>query len=575
MLLTCSPGVGRRAGEHGTTIGDPGLTSSDARPGVQGHADDAESGSRATRSARAAFLTLVVALVVAVPVLLHLGRDRWFRYDDWDFLAARSATDLHSLFTPHNVHWSTLPILLYRGLWTAFGIRSYLPYELAAILSHVVVVSLLWVVMRKATVRPWTATAACVLLLFLGSGDENILWSFGVTFTAAIALGLAQLVLSSHDGPLDRRDWWGLAAGLAALLCSGVAVTMVFVVALAMLIRRGWRVAAFHAAPLAAVFLVWFVAFGRDAVSAPAHSESPLEFARSAVVIASGRVFQIPGSGWLLGVVLVVGCVLAWRSHDLTDLRRTAAAPASLLVGALLFLLIAGFGTAAGGPTSTRYTYVGVALALPAIAVAADALMTRYRVTIPILVVLLVAGFVGNVRRFDDAGQRRAAVFQRAYREQLFTFPRLPLASRMPRSFRPDTALAPSVTLGWLRDGAASGQIPKPTDATPTQRATAQLLLVLRRVPTYDGRACRTQRVGSRLTLERGGSIALTGPIVLRSSSEVGTSIALPFAPSPSARYLVAYAGPLNVEVVSAPGGAVTVCATGSGALPGIGGAGS
>jgi hypothetical protein len=101
------------------------------------------------------------------------------------------------------------------------------------------------------------------------------------------------------------------------------------------------------------------------------------------------------------------------------------------------------------------------------------------------------------------------------------------------------------------------------------------MLLVLRRLPAYDGRACRTVRAGTRVTLEQGGSIALTGPLVLRSSSETGTSAAVPYVPGPGANYLVAYAGPLHLEVVSAPGGAVEVCDRGSGALPGTGGAGS
>ena len=67
---------------------------------------------------RPAFLAVVVfavVVVVALPVLLYLGRDRWFRYDEWDFLASGDATSLHDLFEPHSVHWSTLPVLEYRA----------------------------------------------------------------------------------------------------------------------------------------------------------------------------------------------------------------------------------------------------------------------------------------------------------------------------------------------------------------------------------------------------------------------------------------------------------------------------
>src|SRR2546429_5857685 len=44
-------------------------------------------------------------------------------------------------------------------------------------------------------------------------------------------------------------------------LCSSVALTMVGVVGLATLVRRGWRPAVLHTAPLVAVYAIWFRAF--------------------------------------------------------------------------------------------------------------------------------------------------------------------------------------------------------------------------------------------------------------------------------------------------------------------------
>ena len=42
----------------------------------------------------------------------------------------------------------------------------------------------------------------------------------------------------------------GLLAGFAGLLCAGTALTIVAVVGLVMLARRGWRAAALHTVPL-------------------------------------------------------------------------------------------------------------------------------------------------------------------------------------------------------------------------------------------------------------------------------------------------------------------------------------
>ena len=50
--------------------------------------------------------------------------------------------------------------------------------------------------------------------------------------------------------------------------------------------------------------------------------------------------------GFLLGVLLVVGLIVAWKPLDRAEFRRRAAMPLGLLVGALALLAITGFGRA-------------------------------------------------------------------------------------------------------------------------------------------------------------------------------------------------------------------------------------
>ena len=76
----------------------------------------------------------VAVEVAALITILVLGRHMWFTYDEWDFLAGRRATSIVDLFRPHNEHWSTLPILVYRGLFHVFGLKTYLPYQLVVVL---------------------------------------------------------------------------------------------------------------------------------------------------------------------------------------------------------------------------------------------------------------------------------------------------------------------------------------------------------------------------------------------------------------------------------------------------------
>ena len=363
-----------------------------------------------------ALIAFVVIEILAVPLLLHLGHDRWFSYDDWDFLSSRSATSVHDLFEPHSVHWCTLPILYYRLLWSLFGIRSYIPYQFGAVAAHLTVVALLRIVIRRAGVPSWTATATMIPLIFLGSGSENIVSAFQITFTASIGFGLTQLLLADHDGALNSRDVLGLLAGAAGMLCSGVAISMVIAVGIAVLLRRGWRPAAFHTLPLGAAYALWFLAIGHSALrtegSRPVTFSSMVAFLRTSVGAAFGRVSQLPGLGWVLAVMIIVGCAIAWRGRSGEELRRIAAAPAALIASAFVFLLIASSGrTGSQLARAPRYTYVIVALMLPAVAVAADALIRQRRAIAVLLALWLAVATFGNIRSFDDAAQKRTALF--------------------------------------------------------------------------------------------------------------------------------------------------------------------
>ena len=360
------------------------------------------SGDSTDRSTRLAVVAFVAVLAAGLVLFLVFGHSQWFFLDDWDFLADRRAGDLGDLLRPHNEHWSTLPILVYRSLWQLFGLRTYVPYQLVAILLHLTAAVLLRLVMRRAGVGPWIATVAASLFALFGAGDQDIVWAFQMAWSAALVLGLAHLILADHDGPLDRRDWFGLLAGLAGLMCSGVAVTMVIVVGLSAFVRRGWRVALFHTAPLGFVYLVWWLAFARDEYSAANGSAGGVvRFIWNGVSTTFGEIGQLPGLGIVVGVVLAMGLFLAWSGLDRDTLRRRAAAPGALLVGSVFFLGIAGVGRASVlGPETARagrYLHVVAALALPAIGVAVDALMRRSRPLGSIAVATLLIGIPGNV----------------------------------------------------------------------------------------------------------------------------------------------------------------------------------
>jgi hypothetical protein len=412
---------------------------------------------------------------------LIIGRRLWFVNDEWDFLAGRTIGSARGLFSSHNGHWSTLPVIAYRAFWWAFGIRSYTPYQVMIVALHLLAAWLLRKVMIRAGVAPWTATATALVLVLFGRGAPEIIWPFQITYVGALVLGLTHLLLADHDGPLDRRDWLGLAAGAAGLLCSGIAITMVIVVGIATLLRRGVRIAAVHTVPLALMYLAWLSTASQDTFTSDNSTFSEkARFVLTTPLNALRAMSSFRGGQVLLSMLLVVGLVIAWRRCTWAQWSARYSAPAALLIGSEVFIVITALGRAGSGASAFRNRYLDVALAmmLPALAIAADAVMRRRRALMLPVFVLLLIGIPSNIHAIDTyttSQQKSTAV----YRHTVLALPRQPLSRRVPRSVRP---LA-GITIGWLLDGVDSGRIPAPGPVGPVEAATDKLRLSLLQRP--------------------------------------------------------------------------------------------
>jgi hypothetical protein len=551
------------------------------------HDEKAEARGSVVFGPRAALALFVALEAIALPLMLSWGRGVQFNTDDWDFLATRKIGNFGDLMRPHFGHWTALPVIAYRLLWWLVGLRSYTPYLLLVIGAHLAVVALLRVVMRRAGIGPWLATLAAAIVLFFGSGAENVLIAFQVTFVGALAFGLGQLLLADHDGSLDRRDWLALLCGFAALLCSGVGVTMVFVVGLAVLLRRGWRIAMFHTVPLAIIYAIWLAEApkGQSTSSWTATSPSAVfRFVAVGLQEAFARLGILPGVGVLLGLLLAVGLVLLYTSQGRTTLRGPVAVPLALLLGAIVFLVATGaFRSGQGGavvhlndgriihvggedlglgfwkpPTPgpnrarlSRYVYVVGVLALPAIALAADSIIRRWRRVTVAVIALLAIGIPGNIARFSTYAHNQS-IFTSGVRESLLDAAEVPLANQLPRSFQPRPFVAQEVTIGWLLDNRRTGRLPSRTARTPNYIATATIALVLQPSLTAQPTKCRRLVRPTGLVLRKGDSLtAKTGVInLIYLPAGGGRSLPRRLAQSKS---VVALAGPLRLLLVAPP----------------------
>jgi hypothetical protein len=437
---------------------------------------------------------------VAIALRLSWARGAWFTGDDWDLLANRTVGDAGDLFRPHFGHWITLMVIAYRFLWQIFGLR-YLPYELFQIALYLGSAVMTRVVLRRVGVSPWVATVVASVVLFTAA-DTNVF------FTCVLVLGMTQLLLADHDGPVDRRDYLGLLAGFAALMCSAVAITMTVAVGLSVLLRRRWRVALFHTLPLAVAYLCWTHlsprGWGNESNGAAGVGEV-VRFVVIGVHTASDRVSQLPGLGVLVIAVLAIGSVCAVADIGVARVRRVLAIPLGMFGGALWFLVLTGtvragvhsskFGVVRSeGPqlgAEGRYVYVVISLVAPLFAVAVDAVLRRWRNLLPAFLVVVVActpayllQFRADARlqRYSETGRYQVA--SATDKQQILAAPRVPFANQLPRDLPVEVlprfgVLGGTVPLGWLVDATASGRVPSPDHLTPQDQATLTLQLAL------------------------------------------------------------------------------------------------
>jgi hypothetical protein len=432
-------------------------------------------------SARAAAWVFAIYVAAALPILLWIGSYRWFLGDEWAFIADRGV-NFHDLFRDHNQHWSTVPLLSYRALYSLFGLNAYWPYQLVVIVLHLTTAVLIRVVMRRSGVRPWIATIAAGSFVLLGPAEDNILWAFQVGFVGSLVFGFVQLILADHDGPIDRRDWLGLGAGLLCLMSSGQSVSLIAATGLMCLFRRRWAAAAFHTLPLALAYITWLVLTEVSAVLEV--DEQPFTVGRyfEWMKDAVAALFTALGHFDVLAValvgLLVIGGVVGARSEGAAPFVRRAAPAVALLVGAVISMSSAAPSRfSLGGPGATAGRYVGVmaAMVLPALAVSADAVSKRFRWATPVVVLLFLVPVPPNIVTFGDNEILSPAGF-RGIREYTAALADHPLTSQVPPWVEPNQSLlgVPGMKVGWLLAADRRGEIPDPTQ--PLHPLTAGLI---------------------------------------------------------------------------------------------------
>jgi hypothetical protein len=253
------------------------------------------------------------------------------------------------------------------------------------------------------------------------------------------------------------------------------------------------------------------------------------------------------GLGWIFGLAVIVGLTLAWLGDRGTtssrEVRRRLAEPTALLVGGVVLQIVTAnarwlFGS--GASLSSRYLHAGAVFALPALAVAVDAIARRWswRGAAPLGAALLLLPIPGNIQVFKPDPVFSEAYFRHA-RTIYAGIASSPLARQVPPDDHPlrEVFGGPGPSVGWLVQAFDDGRIPDPRPLTLTAEDEVRMRVGIAQLSgpaspaDLEGRACSRRSEPLELTPKIGTSV------VLRSTVRVEfRDGALP-GPPPAANY--------------------------------------
>ena len=417
-------------------------------------------------------------LAGSLVVLYFVGRNQWFIRDDWAFLFTRERIHQNTgladmLFIAQDGHWMTIPIVVYRVIHAIFGTGSYWPYLIPTMACHLGIAVLVRKLSLRVGVSPWTATILAGTLAVFGSGWENIVFAIQLVYNLSLLAFLVHLMLIDHDGPPDRRDAFGVVAGLVAVASSGFGPFFIVGTLLFMVLRRRWKAAAIATIPTALASAWWWLFWGQDPAGGSSRSLSQMP---PYVNRGLSAVFQgLTATASLVGISLIATlAVLLWRRRDAAahDLMFSLAVTATLIyIG--LGIERAGLGVETAA--NSRYVYVAAALLIPAFGVAVDLLA---RIASPALWagrLLLIAATAMNISALRSNGNEWAnrANAERSVLELIAASPALSTVEGgvAPLPFSPDVRIIDIPEL------IADGAIHPHAAATPAEQAAVDQAL--------------------------------------------------------------------------------------------------
>lgn len=456
----------------------------------------------------------LASLVFGFLFIVYVNRHGWFRSDEWDFLTHYDI--LHrpqDVFVPHNEHLSVLPVLIYRASFEAFGLRHYITLVAVLAFAHVVTAHLGWVLARRSGADAWMCTAVATVFIAAGGGYFNVTTPFQMSFVGSTAFGLGAIIALDVQSPLTRRRLTlGWALCLGSMFCSGLGTVFTLIAALFAALRHGRRGILVPTVPFA-FYIVWFIAVGRDHVTAlgmvgkATYMQLP-DFVWTGLTAALDGVTGLAGAGPTL--VLVLGAYLV---HRRVWLRPEGQAAGALAIGSVLLFLAIGPGRLLFGPqyaSQSRYVYEASAMLLVPSALAATAVAARSRTAMVTVLAILGMIVIRNAYQVDHTS-RTLSLIVAENRARILAAGRLlsdgsPILADDRQLIDPD-----NLDVAGMRTLLRSGVVPlaeAPSESAPATLAARMLLQVSVKAsadPVASGTLAAERSVGYSATPSGGG----------------------------------------------------------------------
>jgi hypothetical protein len=214
------------------------------------------------RGAGPGTLLFAAALALSCALMLDWLSQLTFWRDEWAFILDRRGSGIDVYFDPFVEQLLAVPVAIYKLLIAGFGIESPLPFQLVHLAVFLATMAVLFVYLRRR-VGEWLALAAVLPILVLGPSWDDLLFPFQVSLIGALGCGVGALLA------LDREDRRGDVAAavllLIGLFCQHVAIPFVVAATIDIAFTRERYRRAFVIVVPTAIWLLWYLGWGREA----------------------------------------------------------------------------------------------------------------------------------------------------------------------------------------------------------------------------------------------------------------------------------------------------------------------